>query len=84
MKYDNIEKIRNMLLSAMEKVESGKMEAADLMIMAKSSEGVFSSLKLQMAYAHMHGEKAYIPFLDDCHMGVEPEPKKLLSHKKEK
>lgn len=58
-----------MLLQSIEKVELGKMEPSELMVLAKGSEGVFSSLKLQMAYAAMHGEKPYIPFLDDSHVG---------------
>jgi hypothetical protein len=47
-------------------------------IIAKSSETVMSSIKMQLAYANMRQEMPIIPFLQDCHK-VE---KKQLENKK--
>lgn len=68
-KYNNIEAVRNMLLNGLERVDNGKMPLEELMVRAKSCEGIFSSVKLQLSYAHMKGESPYIPFLDEVHLG---------------
>jgi len=64
----NVEQLRNMVIEAMENLVNGKMDVHDAATLAKGSETIMSSLKLQLSYANMIGEKPYIPFIHDCHV----------------
>lgn len=69
------------MIDAMEKLASGKIDVHEAATIAKGSETVMSSLKLQLTYSNMLGEVPYIEFLHDCHEGEPIEPKKLAAIK---
>jgi len=74
----NAEQLRDYVLNSLEKLEKNKIDIEKMSIIAKSSETVMSSIKMQLAYANMRQEMPIIPFLQDCHK-VE---KKQLENKK--
>lgn len=58
--------MRNHILDSLEKLEKKKIDVVEAGIIAKSSEGIMSSLKIQLTYNNMRGEEPNIKFLQDC------------------
>lgn len=69
MKFNNIEKLQHFILQSMENLEKKKIDVIEMGIIAKSSESIMSSLKLQLAYNNMRDEVPNIKFLEDCNEG---------------
>lgn len=67
---NNIEKLRDHLLTSLEKLENRKIDIDEVSIIAKSGEAIMSSLKLQLTYANMLGHVPNVRFLEDCHHGT--------------
>ncbi len=86
MKIKNIEELRNFVLDSLERLSSNKIDVAEAGIIAKSSETIMSSLKLQLSYSQMIGDMPNIKFLQDSHKGtpvaVEHNSPKALPSKK--
>lgn len=70
MKFNNIEKLQNYVLESLEKLDKRKIDVDEMSIIAKSSETVIASLKIQLAYNNMRGEMPNIKFLEDCNEGI--------------
>ena len=89
MKIKNIEQLREFVLDSLEKLSNNKIDVTEAGVIAKSSETIMSSLKLQLSYSGMLGETPNIKFLQDCHKGTpiqveQDKPKQLTSDKKGK
>jgi hypothetical protein len=89
MKIKNIEDLRNYVLDSLEKLSSNKIDVTEAGVIAKSSETIMSSLKLQLSYSSMIGDAPMIPFLQDSHQGtpiqeIEKDNVKQLTDKKSK
>ncbi len=90
MKIKNIEELRDYVLESLEKLSSNKIDVTEAGVIAKSSETIMSSLKLQLSYSNMIGDTPNIKFLQDCHKGKplqgieadKPEKPKQIAHKK--
>ncbi len=65
-KLDNMEKVLEHICESLENLEKGKIDVVEMGIIAKSSEAIMSSLKIQLSYAGMRNEKPNIPFLQKC------------------
>lgn len=63
----NIESLRNYVLKSLEDLANRNIDATEAGVIAKGSETIMSSLKLQLAYAAMIGETPRIDFLEDSH-----------------
>lgn len=66
MTIATIEDLRNVLLGAIEDLNQDAEELERVSIMAKTAEGVMSSLKLQLQYAGMRNEQPQISFIQDA------------------
>jgi DNA-binding XRE family transcriptional regulator len=67
MKIKNIEQLRNHVLHSLEQLAAHKIDVTEASIVAKASETIMSSVKLQLSYAGMLGCQPDIAFLEDCH-----------------
>jgi len=74
MKIKNIDQLQTYVLESLEKLASKKIDINEMGVIAKSSETIMSSLKLQLAYNNMRNEIPKIKFLQDCNNGT-PMPK---------
>ena len=81
IKIKNISQLQEFVLSSLEDLANKKIDVNEMGIIAKSSETIMSSLKLQLAYNSMRGETPHIKFLQDCNEGFflekTPEIKKI-------
>ena len=79
MKIKNIEQLREFVLESLEKLSANKIDVTEAGVIAKSSETIMSSLKLQLSYSGMLNETPNIKFLQDCHKGTS-----VIDHEKQK
>jgi hypothetical protein len=61
--------MRNYVLESLERLERKKIDQAEMATIAKSSETIMSSLKLQLTYSAMRSETPHIDFLQNCNDG---------------
>lgn len=77
-KITSAEELRDHLLSKLDALEHGELDADKLGTIAKTAETIMSSLKLQLAYSAMRNEVPNIQFLQKCNDGL------MIEHKKDK
>ena len=77
----NCEELRNFLLSKLDDLENGVIDADKLGTISKSCETLMGTLKMQLAYSAMRNEVPNIEFLQKCNNGEVKETKiKRITH----
>lgn len=69
VKINNIVQLRNCVVDTIEKLVAGEVDVVHAGIVAKSSETIMSSLKLELAYTNMKGDTPNIKFIQDSYEG---------------
>jgi hypothetical protein len=65
VKIKNSEDLRSYMLDMMEDLRTGDISVEEAGVAGKLCEGVISSLKVEMQYAHMVGLQPRLPFLEN-------------------
>jgi hypothetical protein len=76
-KIKNALQLRDHLLDKLDQLENKQIEIEELGQIAKASETILASLKIQLAYAGMRSEIPHIEFLEDCNKGIPVELNQL-------
>lgn len=63
----NIEELRDHALQTLEDLENGLVDVDHAATVAKGCDTIMGTVKLQLTYSHMLGERPNIAFLQEAH-----------------
>jgi hypothetical protein len=72
MSIKNIEDLRNHLLRKIEAFDKGEIKAEELGVIAKATDSIVGTIKLQITYGASRRQITNIGFVQDCHQEAPP------------
>jgi hypothetical protein len=72
MTIKNVEDLRNHLLRKIEAFDKGEIKSEELAVIAKATDSIVNTVKLQVFYGGARRQVANIDFVQDCHKEAPP------------